>query len=150
MIKKSFHGILAGTVLFSSLALTPDLAKASEQSAQTNEKDQLINKNDFLNVTVNVDELKAVGLTQEEMDLVLSSTPASGIYLISGVAYDENGNILEVRERGKLSWAVKGKRFLPTVIVVESIASSSFFKERERLAERFNRLTIVEKICFRI
>lgn len=57
---------------------------------------------------MNVEELKSVGLTQEEMDLVLSGTSASsGIYLISGIAYDENGNILKVYERGKLSWAVK-------------------------------------------
>lgn len=103
MMKKSLCGILAGTVLLSSVAMTPTFAEA----ATTEEKSKTINENGYLNATINVDELKSMGLTQEEIDFVLSETSESGIYLINGVAYDENGNMLLLKERGKLSWAVK-------------------------------------------
>jgi len=35
---------------------------------------------------------------------------STGIYLTNGVAFDNDGNQLMIRERGKLTWAVKAIR----------------------------------------
>ncbi|WP_068503267.1 hypothetical protein [Paenibacillus kribbensis] len=59
-----------------------------------------------------IDELKELGLSDDEIQRLLSIKP-SGIYLINGAAYDRNGNSLEknnsgaISTQGKLSWAVK-------------------------------------------
>lgn len=107
MIKKSVCGVLAGTILFSSLVLTQNSVKADTINVKS--ESDLLNayESDINNLKVNVDELIAIGLTQEEIDIVLSDSSASGIYLLNGVTYNKNGDILEVQERGKLSWAVK-------------------------------------------
>ncbi|OAB30219.1 hypothetical protein PMSD_20765 [Paenibacillus macquariensis subsp. defensor] len=38
------------------------------------------------------------------------SVESTGIYLTNGVAFDKDGNQLMIRERGKLTWAVKAIR----------------------------------------
>lgn len=103
MIKKSFCGILAGTVLFSSFAFTAASVKAEINLVKGN----LASIYDSDNTWSEIDELKSMGLTQNEIDLVLNELPSSGIYLIDGIAYNEQGEILEVNEKGKLSWATK-------------------------------------------
>ncbi len=52
------------------------------------------------------DELKGLGLSEDEIAELMKVQDA-GITLKNGVAYDEDGKKLTLKERGKLSWAVK-------------------------------------------
>ncbi|WP_167630393.1 hypothetical protein [Listeria valentina] len=52
------------------------------------------------------EELKNLGLSEAEI-AELMKVQDTGITLKNGVAYDEDGKKLTLKERGKLSWAVK-------------------------------------------
>lgn len=62
------------------------------------------------NLNFDRNELYELGVSDLEINNLINTTGTTGIMLKNGVAYDANGNIIEDKERGKLSWAVKAIR----------------------------------------
>lgn len=103
-IFKVSSAVLALSIGFTALAPT-SAAFAAEKNVNISD----ISNSNFVPNNFDRNELYKLGISDAEIDKLIN-TSATGITLKNGVAYDANGNIFKIKERGKLSWASKALR----------------------------------------
>ena len=105
---------LSSVVAFGSIGVSTsvfaDAINKKEYNNNSAIKTETVSKVDSISPDIN--ELKELGVTDSEIEKLLS-TKSSGIYLIDGVAYDRNGNLIgqsdpnAITTQGKFSAAIK-------------------------------------------
>ena len=100
---------LGSTALALSIGFTALAPTSSAFAAEKNVNILAISNSKFVPNNFDRNVLYNLGISNLEISKLLN-TSTTGITLENGVAYDTNGNILTVKERGKLSWAAKALR----------------------------------------
>lgn len=122
---------LSSTALALSIGFIALAPTSAVFAAEKDVNRSTISYSNFIPNNFDRNELHNLGISDLEIDKLINAS-ATGITLKNGVAYDANGNILEVRERGKLSVAVKAIKGvwdkLPTKVKVAIGGATGFEK----------------------
>ncbi|MDA2566787.1 hypothetical protein PDQ34_22860 [Bacillus cereus] len=109
MKKKKIIFKVSSATLALSIGFTTLAPASSAFAAEKNNNISAVSNIEY-NFNFDRNELYELGVSDLEINNLINNTGKTGIILKNGVAYGANGNILEVKERGKLSWAVKAIR----------------------------------------